>query len=136
MKKQALEKWPNAKWVEYEPVTGDNAIEGAQAGVRPASGARIPDFEKAKVDSGARFGFPRARLDDGLPMKQFSKARRAGEPNETEMNRLYVGGVELLDHGRDGGSPVADAIERSARRSRQDLARELGRIAGRPESSE
>ncbi len=124
VKKAALEKWPKAKWIEYEPVNNDNALEGAKLAFGEALTGH-PNFEKAKVVVALESDFLGLDASTVLPVKQFAKARRAGEPGETEMNRLYA--VEsnfsitgaMADHRlRLRSSEVLSFA--------QELARELG----------
>ncbi len=89
MKKQVLAKWPKAQWVEYEPVNDDNAIEGAKLAFGQALTAH-PNFEKAKVIVALDSDFLGVESTTVLPIRQYSKGRQAGEPKETELNRLYA----------------------------------------------
>jgi MoCo/4Fe-4S cofactor protein with predicted Tat translocation signal len=126
VKQAALAKWPQAKWIEYEPVTDDNALEGAKLAFGEALAAHA-NFEKAKVILSLESDFLGLDSPTVLPVKQCAKARQAGEPHETELNRLYV--VEsnysitgaMADHRLRMRSSGVEAFA-------QDLARELGAL--------
>ena len=88
VKRQALNQWPKAKWVEYEPVNYDAALEGAKLAFGRALTAHA-HYDKAKVILSLDADFLGLDASSVLPIKQFTKARQAAEPDETEMNRLY-----------------------------------------------
>jgi molybdopterin-containing oxidoreductase family iron-sulfur binding subunit len=87
MRASALKKFPNAKWVEYEPVSSDN-------GTRAAFGQTLtvqPQYDKAKVVLALDADFLGLDSPTPLPTKQFSKRRRiAAEEDLEKMNRLYM----------------------------------------------
>jgi MoCo/4Fe-4S cofactor protein with predicted Tat translocation signal len=89
VKKHALAKWPKAQWTEYEPVNQDNAIEGAKIAFGQPLAAH-PQFDQVKVILSLDCDFLGLDSATVLPIKQFTKRRHAGEPSETEMNRLYA----------------------------------------------
>jgi molybdopterin-containing oxidoreductase family iron-sulfur binding subunit len=124
VKQHALQKWPNAKWVEHEPINDDNALEGARLVFGQALTAHL-NFEKAKVVLSLESDFLGADAGTVLPIKQFSRSRQVEDPHHSQMNRLYA--VEanfsltgaMADHRlRMRSSEVAAFAA--------DLARELG----------
>lgn len=88
VKKHVLAKFPQAKWVEYEPLNRDEMIAGAQL----AFGQPLEThyrFDKADVILALDYDFLGLDEPTVLPIKQFSKKRRVDEPKDT-MNRLYA----------------------------------------------
>ncbi len=88
VKKHVLGKFPQAKWVEYEPVNRDEMIAGAQI----AFGQPLEThyrFDKADVVLALDFDFLGLDAPTILPVKQFSQKRRVEAANG-EMNRLYA----------------------------------------------
>jgi len=87
MRASALKKFPNAKWVEYEPVSYDN-------GTNLAFGQPLtvqPQYDKAKVVLALDADFLGLDSPTPLPTKQFSKRRRIESEEDLEkMNRLYM----------------------------------------------
>ena len=127
VKKFATEKWPNAKWVEWEPVNDDAALEGSKLAFGQALTAH-PQFDKAKVVLSLESDFLGVDASTVLPIKQFSKGRaNVGEAHEAEMNRLYA--VEasftltgaMADHRLRMRSSDVQAFA-------ADLARQLGAL--------
>jgi molybdopterin-containing oxidoreductase family iron-sulfur binding subunit len=124
IKKYALEKWPKAKWIEYEPVNNDTRLEGAKLAFGQAFAPRA-HYGKAKVILSLDSDFLGLDASTVLPIKQFTKGRKAAEPGETEMNRLYsvesnyslTGG--MADHRLRLRSSEVQAFA-------TDVARELG----------
>jgi MoCo/4Fe-4S cofactor protein with predicted Tat translocation signal len=90
VRKHALEKWPKAKWVEYEPVNDDQAIEGAQIAFGRALRAH-PQFDKARIIVALDADFLGVDSHTVLPIKQYSKGRRI-EGRDANLNRLYAVG--------------------------------------------
>ncbi len=88
LRKHALEKWPNAKWVEWEPVNDDNATEGAKLAFGQALAAH-PQFDKAEVILSLDSDFLGVDSPTVLPVKQFARGRRVSEESGS-MNRLYA----------------------------------------------
>ena len=88
VKQHALQKFPGSKWVEYEPVHHDRALEAAQAAFGEPLAARY-HFDKADVVLSFDCDF--LGLDSGtlLPVKEFAKRRRVSS-EESTMNRLYA----------------------------------------------
>lgn len=89
VKAHALAKWPAAKWIEYEPLNDDNALEGAKLAFGQALAAH-PNFEKAKVVVSLESDFLGLDAATVLPIKQFARARNVEDPHHSEMNRLYA----------------------------------------------
>ncbi len=88
VRKSLLAKYPEAKWVEYEPFSNENAI----AGTRLVFGQPLQahyHYDKADVVLSLDADF--LGIDSGSPLstKKFSKKRRSAKP-EDEINRLYV----------------------------------------------
>ena len=88
LKTEALQKYPKAKWVEYDPIFNENLLVASQA----AFGQTLePQYHFDKADVVVALDHDFLGLDSPtiLPIKQYSKKRRvAGE--EDTMNRLYV----------------------------------------------
>ena len=88
LKADALQKYPKAKWVEYDPIFNENLLIASQA----AFGQTLePQYHFDKADVVVSLDHDFLGLDSStiLPVKQYSKKRRvAGE--EDQMNRLYV----------------------------------------------
>ena len=125
VKKAALKKWPESEVDRVRARLPRQCARRREAGVRRGAEARHPNFEKAKVVVALESDFLGLDASTVLPVKQFAKARHAGEPGETEMNRLYA--VEsnfsitgaMADHRlRLRSSEVLSFA--------QELARELG----------
>ncbi len=90
LRADVLKKFPNAKWVEYEPVSRDNELAGTNMAFGQALYVQ-PAFEKAKVVVALDHDF--LNLDAPTPYftSAFSKRRRvAAEEDLDKMNRLYV----------------------------------------------
>jgi len=88
MKQFVMGKYPNARWVEYEPVN----YGGAAAGSALAFGAGVdahPQFDKAKVILSLDYDFLGIDSPTTLVTRQFAQGRRIDEHAET-MNRLYI----------------------------------------------
>ena len=84
---QLRQKFPSAKWVEYEPVNHSEAARG----VKMAFGRALqPHYHLDKADVVVSLDSDFLGLDSLtiLPVKQFSAARRVEEAGK--MNRLYV----------------------------------------------
>jgi Fe-S-cluster-containing dehydrogenase component/anaerobic selenocysteine-containing dehydrogenase len=88
VRKHALEKWPSAKWVEYEAVNDDQAMEGARIAFGKALRAH-PQFDKAKIIVALDADFLGVDSHTVLPVKQYSKGRRI-EGAHANLNRLYA----------------------------------------------
>ena len=87
LKADTLKKFPQAKWVTYEPVSRDNADQGAKLAFGRVLKA-APQFDRAAVILSIDDDF--LGLDAGvLATKQFSKGRHIREEHG-EMNRLYA----------------------------------------------
>jgi molybdopterin-containing oxidoreductase family iron-sulfur binding subunit len=87
LRKQVLQKWPKAKWVEYEAVNDDQAIEGARIAFGKPLRAH-PAYDKAEVIVSLDDDFLGVDSATVLPAKQFSKGRRI-EAEDATLNRLY-----------------------------------------------
>lgn len=90
LKKQALQKFPNAKWVTYAAFGEDNVFEGT----RMALGQRlrpIPHFEEAKVMVSLDDDFmnPAANKNSVRNTATWVKTRKLASL-ESEISRLYV----------------------------------------------
>ncbi len=88
VKKAIAEKYPQAKWVEYEPFSPDNARQGAQLAFGQWVDA-VPAFDKAAVILALDDDFLGLDAATIAPTKQFSKGRHIRE-EEGELNRLYA----------------------------------------------
>ncbi len=119
-----LERFPAARWHQYEPVHRDNSLEGARLAFGRAVEARY-DLEKADAVLSLEhdFVYPSARsLRD---IRHFTARRRMedGRP----MNRLYV--VESFP---SGAGAVADHRLRMRSSRIESLARRLAARVGLP----
>lgn len=90
LKESALDKFPNAQWINYEPFSEDNALEGTNI----AFGQRlrtVNHYHEANVivSFDADFLNPAADKNSVSNTKQFTDARRVTS-TEDEMNRLYT----------------------------------------------
>jgi MoCo/4Fe-4S cofactor protein with predicted Tat translocation signal len=119
----ALAKWPAAKWVEYEPVNDDNALEGARLTFGQALVAH-PDFSKAKVVVSLEADFLGLDANTVLPVKQFASGRRVDGPHSA-MSRLYAMEANFTLTGA-----MADHRLRVKSSEVQGLAVELARALG------
>jgi MoCo/4Fe-4S cofactor protein with predicted Tat translocation signal len=125
LKKRVLEKWPKAKWIEWEPVNHDNPLEGAKIAFGQPLEAH-PQFDRAQVVVALDSDFLGADSPTVLPIKQFARARRAESMNRlyaVESNFTLTGG--MADHRlRMRSCDVAGFAS--------DLAREIGALSGAP----
>lgn len=88
MKDKFLKRWPNAMWVPYDPVEGDEAIRGtAIAFGRPMR--ELYSLEKANVIVSLDRDFLQQE-PNSLPMARGFAAGRRVESTKDAMNRLYV----------------------------------------------
>lgn len=88
LKGDIAKKFPQAQWVEFEPVNFDNARLGTQM----AFGQQLEphyQFDKADVIVALDSDFLGLDSTSILPVKQFSSRRRVETPKD-EMSRLYV----------------------------------------------
>ncbi len=88
LKAAALQKYPQAKWIEWEPVSFDNAMEGSQLAFGQIVEA-IPHFDKADIVVSLDGDFLGVDSYTARDEKEFAAARRLSEDKE-EMNRLYA----------------------------------------------
>ena len=89
MKAQLLAKFPNAKWVEYEPVSNENVLAGTELAFgEPA----LPHyhFEKADVVVSLDCDFLGLDSETTTPIAAYASRRRVVTGREEGMNRLYV----------------------------------------------
>jgi molybdopterin-containing oxidoreductase family iron-sulfur binding subunit len=87
LRKQTLENWPKAKWVEYEAVNDDQALEGARIAFGKPLRAH-PAYDKAEVIVSLDADFLGVDSPTPLPAKQFSKGRRI-EGEDARLSRVY-----------------------------------------------
>ena len=83
-----LEKFPDAKVVQYEPINEDNAFEGAQLAFGEAVNT-IYRFDQARVVVSFESDFMAPGSGDVRYSHDFAQARRVTGDDE-EMNRLYL----------------------------------------------
>jgi molybdopterin-containing oxidoreductase family iron-sulfur binding subunit len=88
VKKAVLDKYPQARWVEYEPFGPDNARLGAQLAFGQWVDA-VPAFDKAAVILALDDDFLGLDAPTVAPTKQFAQGRRVHEEHG-ELNRLYA----------------------------------------------
>jgi len=82
------EKYPNARWFQYEPINRDSARQGAQfAFGRDAT--PLYDFQKAKIVLSLDSDFL-CRGPGSVRYARHFMAGRAARGDQPEMNRLYV----------------------------------------------
>jgi MoCo/4Fe-4S cofactor protein with predicted Tat translocation signal len=84
----ALQKYPKAKWVEYDPINDDQSLAASQVAFGEPMEVQY-DFSKADVIVSLDSDFLGLDTSTVLPIKQFSKRRRVSKEEDT-MNRLYV----------------------------------------------
>jgi|HigsolmetaAR201D_1030396.scaffolds.fasta_scaffold03790_3 Fe-S-cluster-containing hydrogenase components 1 len=123
VKKHALAKFPQAKWIEYEPVNDDNQRQGAQIAFGQAYDTHY-HFDKADVVLSLDADFLGLDSPTILPIKQFSKRRRV-ESTSAEMNRLYV-----VESSYTITGAMADHRLRARTADVKELAVELARELG------
>lgn len=88
VKKHALERFPKARWVEFEPVSNDEVMAGAQL----AFGQPVRShyhFEKADVILALDCDFLSLDAPSLAYPRDFARRRKIGTPKD-EMNRLYA----------------------------------------------
>jgi MoCo/4Fe-4S cofactor protein with predicted Tat translocation signal len=88
LRKFALQKYPAAKWVEYEPLNNDRELTAARVAYGEPLEAQY-HLDKAEVVLSLDNDFLGLDAGDTLAVKQFSKRRRVAKETDT-MNRLYV----------------------------------------------
>jgi molybdopterin-containing oxidoreductase family iron-sulfur binding subunit len=123
VRRQFFEKFPKAKWVEYEPFDPAAAAEGAALAFGQPVSAH-PQFDKADLVISLDCDFLGVDSGSILPLKAFSRRRRVTSP-EYELNRLYA--VES-QYSITGGQADHRLRLRAGevRQFAADLARELG----------
>jgi len=84
----ALQKYPKAKWTEYDPINSDQPLAATQIAFGEPMHAHY-DFSKADVVVSLDSDFLGLDTATVLPIKQFSKRRRVANEEDT-MNRLYM----------------------------------------------
>lgn len=88
LKAEILQKYPGARWIEYEAIPVDAANEGA----RIAFGRTVQvnyDFAKADVIAALDFDFLALDASTLLNMRQWASRRRV-EGHHDEMSRVYA----------------------------------------------
>ena len=88
LKAEALRKYPEAKWAEFDAVDAGHVIAGAEA----VFGQRLqPHYHYGKADVVVALDFDFLSLDSPSvqPVKQFSARRKVNKPGDP-MNRLYA----------------------------------------------
>jgi len=90
MRSEALKKYPNARWYEYEPISRENE----RTGLMMAFGQPVelqPQFDKAKVVVALDSDFLGVDSTAPLPTKLFSRRRHVSREEDLEkINRLYA----------------------------------------------
>lgn len=84
----AKKKWPAALFVEYEALTNDNAVLGAEIATGTKAEATYA-FDQADIVLSLDHDFLGLDASTVLPTKLFSKKRKIVKAGDT-MNRLYV----------------------------------------------
>ncbi len=85
---QLLNAYPHATWHQYQPVTRDNILRGAQMAFGRAVATRV-DFAKADVILALDADFLSEGPDRVRYARDFAERRKVRE-DQTDMNRLYV----------------------------------------------
>ncbi len=88
MRKALLAKFPAAKWVEHEPFSDANALEGARLVFGQPNQVHYR-YDRADVVVALDSDFLGAEAGSPLPVKLFSKRRRNDQPSDS-LNRLYA----------------------------------------------
>jgi MoCo/4Fe-4S cofactor protein with predicted Tat translocation signal len=126
---EALKKYPNAKWVEFEPISRDNERAGTQMAFGQALEVR-PEFDKAKVIVALDADFLGLDSPTPLPTKQFSKGRKvASEADFEKVNRLYAVESQFSITGSNADHRLrmkAGEVKQFA----MDLAAAVGAVSG------
>ncbi len=90
LRAEALKKWPQAKWVEYESIARDNERAGAMLAFGEAVNVH-PQFDKAKVILALDCDFLGADWPTPLATKLYTKNRHVNSDEDLDkINRLYV----------------------------------------------
>ncbi|MEP6962572.1 MAG: TAT-variant-translocated molybdopterin oxidoreductase, partial [Acidobacteriota bacterium] len=90
LRTQLLATYPAARWVEYDPVSRENARAGSEIAFGQALFVH-PQFDKAKVILSLDADFLGGDSPSPLATKQFSKRRAiASEEDLERISRLYV----------------------------------------------
>lgn len=126
VRKSLLGKFPEAKWVEYEAFSNENALAGSRIVFGQPYHANY-HYDKADVVVSLDADFLGIDSNSPLSTKRFSKKRRSEKP-EDEINRLYV--IEnqfsvtgaMADHRIRSKASDVDGFASA-------LARELGVLA-------
>jgi molybdopterin-containing oxidoreductase family iron-sulfur binding subunit len=122
-----LEKFPNAKWHQWEPINRDNVLEGAKLAFGEIVETQF-HFEKAKIILSLDSDFLYSHPNSVSYARDFAEKRRAKFP-QTEMSRFYVleSSLTVTGSNADHRLPVrASEIETFA----QALAEKLGALSG------
>jgi molybdopterin-containing oxidoreductase family iron-sulfur binding subunit len=126
---QALAKYPNAKWIEWEAISRENE----RAGVMTAFGQALdlhPQFDKAKVIVALDADFLGIDSITPLPTKQFSKHRHVQSDEDLkDVNRLYAVEAQFSLTGANADHRLrmkASEVKQFA----IDLASSLGALQG------
>jgi MoCo/4Fe-4S cofactor protein with predicted Tat translocation signal len=126
MRVEALKKFPKAKWVEYEAISGDSGMMLAFGQPLTAH----PQYDKAKVVLALDYDFLGLDSISPLPTKLFSKRRRVATEEDLEkINRLYA----VESQFSITGANADHRLRMKAAEVKQfalDLAGSLGAISG------
>jgi MoCo/4Fe-4S cofactor protein with predicted Tat translocation signal len=129
MRSEALKKFPKAKWIEYEAITGENEV----AGLAMVFGQRLasaPRFDKAKVIVALDSDFLGLDSTTPQPTKLFSKRRHvSGEEDLEKINRLYAVEAQFSITGANADHRLR-LKPSEVRQFAMDLAGALGAIPG------
>jgi len=121
-----LEKFPNAKWHQFEPVNRDNIFEGAKIAFGEIVETQF-HFENAKIILSLDSDFLNSHPNSVRYARDFAGRRRARFP-QNEMSRLYVveSSPSVTGSNADHRLPLrAGEIENFARA----LAEKLGAVS-------
>jgi len=129
LRSDALKKYPNAKWVEFEPVSREFELAGSVLAFGQQMYAH-PKFDQAKVILSLDNDF--LGLDSASPFmtRLFSKGRRVdSEEDLAQMNRLYVVEGQFSITGANADHRLRMQVG-EVKQFASDLAAALGAVAG------
>jgi len=87
LKKEFQQRFPNAKWYTFDPVSDENIYRGIEIATGVA-GAPDYDFSKAKIILSLDSDFLQLESNNVKNSMGFADGRRVEDPNDS-MNRLY-----------------------------------------------
>jgi molybdopterin-containing oxidoreductase family iron-sulfur binding subunit len=139
VRKALLAKYPAAKWVEYEPFTDENVLEGARLAFGQPYQVHYR-YDLADVVVALDSDFLGVEAGSPLAVKRYSQRRRSSKP-EDELNRLYA--VEsqfsvtgsMADHRLRAKASDIDSVATALAHELGALS-ELNVLAGSPDATQ